>query len=152
SGLANRIRAARRVELFGTGPSSVCADILAMRLICLGFPAHCSGSATVSHALARGLGSLSLAIGISSRGHTVETKDFLAIARETGAYTIAITTRVDCPIARTADEVVLFTSAEAWPQAGSESPPRPIRAVPRLFPDPTSVFVARARVHEPLKR
>ncbi|RWJ59556.1 MAG: MurR/RpiR family transcriptional regulator [Mesorhizobium sp.] len=119
NGLANRIRAARRVELFGTGPSSVCADILAMRLICLGFPAHCSGSATVSHALARGLGSLSLAIGISSRGHTVETKDFLAIARETGAYTIAITTRVDCPIARTADEVVLFTSAEAWPQAGS---------------------------------
>ncbi|RWI72067.1 MAG: hypothetical protein E5V70_00325 [Mesorhizobium sp.] len=58
-------------------------------------------------------------MGISSRGHTVETKDFLAIARETGAYTIAITTRVDCPIARTADEVVLFTSAEAWPQAGS---------------------------------
>ncbi|MBA1142303.1 MurR/RpiR family transcriptional regulator [Mesorhizobium neociceri] len=116
---ANRIRAARRVELFGTGPSSVCADILAMQLIRLGIPAHCSGSATVSHALSRGLGSSSLAIGISLRGYTVETTDFLAVARESGAYTIAITTRVDCPIAQAADEVVLFTSAGAWPQAGS---------------------------------
>ncbi|WP_461513426.1 MurR/RpiR family transcriptional regulator [Rhizobium mongolense] len=36
--LANRVRAARRVEVFGTGPSSICADILAMRLIWLGLP------------------------------------------------------------------------------------------------------------------
>ncbi|MES0101415.1 MurR/RpiR family transcriptional regulator [Mesorhizobium sp. M0019] len=119
TGLANRVRAARRVEVFGAGPSSVCADILAMRLIWLGFPAHSSGSATMSHALARRLGSSGLALGVSSLGHTEETRAFLAIARKTGAYTIAITTRADCPIAQTADEAVLFTSAGAWPQSGS---------------------------------
>lgn len=119
SGLANRVRAARRVELFGIGPSSACADILAIRLIWLGFPVHSSGSASMSHSLARRLDPSSLAIGVSSSGHSEETQNFLAIARKSGAYTIAVTTRADCPVAQAADEVILFTSAEDWPDPAS---------------------------------
>ncbi|WP_107676178.1 MurR/RpiR family transcriptional regulator [Agrobacterium sp. LAD9] len=119
TGLAIRVRAARRIEVFGMGPSSVCADILAMRLIWLGFPVHSPSSASLSHGLARTLDNSSLAIGISSSGVTDETKDFLSIARKTGAHTMAITTRSDCPVAQNAEEVIVVTTAGAWPEAGS---------------------------------
>ncbi|MCA1493668.1 MurR/RpiR family transcriptional regulator [Ensifer sp. NBAIM29] len=119
SDVANRIRVARRVEVFGSGPSSVCADLLAMRLIGLGLPAHSSASASMSHSLAGALDRSSLAIGVSSSGHTEETKNFLGIARKSGAYAIAITTHADCPVARTADDAILFTSAYGWPAPGS---------------------------------
>ncbi|MEX2746110.1 MurR/RpiR family transcriptional regulator [Rhizobium mongolense] len=117
--LANRVRAARRVEVFGTGPSSICADILAMRLIWLGLPVHSSGSASMTHGLARALDPSSLAIGVSSSGHTAETKNFLDIARKAGAYTIAITTLASGAVADAADEVILFTPIGAWPVPGS---------------------------------
>jgi len=117
--LANRVRTAGRIGVFGIGPSSVCADILAMRLTWLGFPAHSFSSASMSHGLARTLNSSSLAIGISSSGATEETKEFLAAAHSSGAHTVAITTRADCPIAQYADEIILFTSAGAWREPGS---------------------------------
>ncbi|MEZ2127920.1 MULTISPECIES: MurR/RpiR family transcriptional regulator [unclassified Sinorhizobium] len=114
-----RLRIARRVEIFGMGASSVCADLLTIRLIWLGLPVHSPGSASMSHGLARTLDASSLAIGISNSGVTEETKDFLEIARNAGAQTLAITTRADCPIAQTADEVLLLSSTGSWPEAGS---------------------------------
>ncbi|WP_072597237.1 MurR/RpiR family transcriptional regulator [Sinorhizobium americanum] len=117
--LAKRVRTAQRIEVFGMGLSSACANILALRLIWLGFPVHSPSSAGISHGLARTLNSSSIAIGISSSGVTEETKEFLATARKTGAHTVAITTRVDCPVARHADELLQITSAGAWGAPGS---------------------------------
>nr|MCA0806060.1 SIS domain-containing protein [Rhizobium sp. T1473] len=113
------MRAARRVEVFGTGPSSICADILATRLIWLGLPVHSSGSASMAHGLARALDPSSVAIGISLLGHNEETKNFLNIARKTGAYTIAISSRASGEVAEAADEVILFSPVGAWRVPGS---------------------------------
>ncbi|MDX0017569.1 SIS domain-containing protein [Sinorhizobium meliloti] len=119
--LAMGIRSARRVDIFGMGPSSVCADIVAMRLLWQGFPVHSPSSASMSHSLARTLDPTSIAIGISSSGVTEETKEFLEIANKAGAQTVAITTRLDCPIAQIADQVILVSSPGSWPEPGSAS-------------------------------
>jgi DNA-binding MurR/RpiR family transcriptional regulator len=73
----------------------------------------------MSHSLARTLDPASIAIGISSSGVTEETKDFLEIANKAGAQTVAITTRINCPIAQIADHVILVSSPGSWPEPGS---------------------------------
>lgn len=117
--LSQRLRKAKRIEIYGMGNSSVCADIMTIRLIWFGLAVHSPSSVNMSHALARTLDESSIAIGISNSGVTEETRDFLELANHAGAHTLAITTRADCPIANTAKEVILFDSASTWPEPGT---------------------------------
>lgn len=117
--VADRLRSATRVEAFGMGVSGVCADLLMHRLIWLGIPVHSSGSVNIAHGLAHALGNSNLAIGISYEGISEETVAFLRTARDSGAYTLAVTTREKSPLAEVAHEVLLLSSAGPWPEAGS---------------------------------
>ncbi|AQZ60943.1 Sialic acid utilization regulator, RpiR family [[Actinomadura] parvosata subsp. kistnae] len=105
-----RLLAARRIDTFGVGASALVGLDLQQKLSRIGRTAinwHDSHSAWTSAAT---LGPGCVAVAVSHSGATVDTVEFLAIARKTGAGTVAITNFRDSPLARAAD-VTLTTAA-----------------------------------------
>ncbi|MEV4563202.1 MurR/RpiR family transcriptional regulator [Nonomuraea sp. NPDC049419] len=101
---------ARRIDTFGVGASALVGLDLQQKLSRIGRTAinwHDSHSAWTSAAT---LGPGCVAVAVSHTGATVDTVEFLAIARKPGAATIAITNFGDSPLARAAD-VTLTTAA-----------------------------------------
>ncbi|MGP4100908.1 MurR/RpiR family transcriptional regulator [Nonomuraea sp. KM90] len=102
--------AARRIDTFGVGASALVGLDLQQKLSRIGRTAinwHDSHSAWTSAAtLKYGC----VAVAVSHTGATVDTVEFLSIARKSGAATVAITNFSDSPLARTAD-VTLTTAA-----------------------------------------
>ena len=117
--IANRMRACRRIDVYGSGVSGICAEILTFRLLRLGLPAALSHSSGVAREVAGALGPHDVAIGISFSGVTEETLAFLKAGRTAGAHTIAVTTRENSKLARLADEAVMVSRAGPWPMEGS---------------------------------
>ncbi|HEX5856687.1 MAG TPA: MurR/RpiR family transcriptional regulator [Microbacterium sp.] len=103
------IRSARRIELYGAGASSLTAQDLFQKLSRIGKPAGASVDIHLALAQAALLDDASVAIGVSFRGETRETLDFLAVARRTGALTIGITNAAQSSLDDVCD-VVLRTS------------------------------------------
>ncbi|MEV4019876.1 MurR/RpiR family transcriptional regulator [Nonomuraea angiospora] len=102
--------AARRIDSFGVGASSLVGLDLQQKLSRIGRTAinwHDSHSAWTSAAT---LDSGCVAVAVSHTGATVDTVEFLSIARKSGASTVAITNFHDSPLARAAD-VTLTTAA-----------------------------------------
>ncbi|WP_043622186.1 MurR/RpiR family transcriptional regulator [Nonomuraea candida] len=102
--------AARRIDSFGVGASSLVGLDLQQKLARIGRTAlnwHDSHAAWTSAAT---LDSACVAVAVSHTGATVDTVEFLAIARRAGAATVAITNFRDSPLARAAD-VTLTTAA-----------------------------------------
>ncbi|GAA4962996.1 DNA-binding MurR/RpiR family transcriptional regulator [Nonomuraea thailandensis] len=105
-----RLLAARRIDTFGVGASALVGLDLQQKLSRIGRTAinwHDSHSAWTSAAT---LGPGCVAVAVSHSGATVDTVEFLAIARKTGAATVAITNFRESPLARAAD-VTLTTAA-----------------------------------------
>ena len=117
--IAERMLAARRVELYGVGVSMACADLLASRLLWLGIPIGTAKSDLIARGIAGTLGPESVAMGISYSGISAETVAFVETARDSGAYCIAVTTRTESTLARTAHDTLLLSQAGPWPEAGS---------------------------------
>ena len=103
------IRTARRIELYGAGASSLSAQDLFQKLSRIGKPAAASVDIHLALAQAALLDDVSVAIGVSFRGETRETLDFLTVARRTGALTIGITNAAQSSLDDVCD-VVLRTS------------------------------------------
>ena len=103
------IRSARRIELYGAGASSLTAQDLFQKLSRIGKPAGASVDIHLALAQAALLDDGSVAIGVSFRGETRETLDFLAVARRTGALTIGITNAAQSSLDDVCD-IVLRTS------------------------------------------
>ena len=103
------IRSARRIELYGAGASSLSAQDLFQKLGRIGKPAAVSVDIHLALAQAALLDDASVAIGVSFRGETRETLDFLTVARRTGALTIGITNAAESSLDDVCD-VVLRTS------------------------------------------
>ncbi|MFD1936892.1 MULTISPECIES: MurR/RpiR family transcriptional regulator [Nonomuraea] len=104
------VLAARRIDTFGVGASALVGLDLQQKLSRIGRTAinwHDSHSAWTSAAT---LNATCVAVAVSHTGATVDTVEFLAIARKSGAATIAITNFRDSPLAGTAD-VTLTTAA-----------------------------------------
>jgi DNA-binding MurR/RpiR family transcriptional regulator len=104
------IGAARRIDTFGVGASALVGLDLQQKLSRIGRTAinwHDSHSAWTSAAT---LDSGCVAVAVSHTGATVDTVEFLSIARKSGASTVAITNFRDSPLARAAD-VTLTTAA-----------------------------------------
>ncbi|MEU7895873.1 MurR/RpiR family transcriptional regulator [Nonomuraea sp. NPDC049152] len=104
------VLAARRIDTFGVGASALVGLDLQQKLSRIGRTAinwHDSHSAWTSAAT---LNATCVAVAVSHTGATVDTVEFLAIARKSGAATIAITNFRDSPLAATSD-VTLTTSA-----------------------------------------
>ncbi|GAA2211967.1 MurR/RpiR family transcriptional regulator [Nonomuraea monospora] len=105
-----RLLAARRIDTFGVGASALVGLDLQQKLSRIGRTAinwHDSHSAWTSAAT---LDAGCVAVAVSHSGATVDTVEFLAIARKTGAATVAITNFRESPLARAAD-VTLTTAA-----------------------------------------
>ncbi|MEV0388384.1 MurR/RpiR family transcriptional regulator [Nonomuraea sp. NPDC050643] len=102
--------AARRIDSFGVGASALVGLDLQQKLSRIGRTAlnwHDAHSAwTAAATLAPGC----VAVAVSHTGATVDTVEFLSIARRSGAATVAITNFLDSPLGRAAD-VTLTTAA-----------------------------------------
>ncbi|WP_109211051.1 MULTISPECIES: MurR/RpiR family transcriptional regulator [Microbacterium] len=103
------IRGARRIELYGAGASSLSAQDLFQKLSRIGKPAAVSVDIHLALVQAALLDDASVAIGVSFRGETRETLDFLTTARRTGALTIGITNAAQSSLDDVCD-IVLRTS------------------------------------------
>lgn len=101
---------ARRIDVFGVGASSFVGLDLQQKLSRIGRTALNWPDAHSAWTSAATLDSECTAIAVSHSGATVDTVEFLAIAKDAGARTVAITNYSDSPLARTAD-VVLTTAA-----------------------------------------
>lgn len=108
------IAAARRTDSFGLGASSQVGHDLQTKLTRIGRTAlnwsdeHSAWTAAIT------LDASCVALAVSHSGQTAATVDYLTIAREAGAATIAITNFATSPVAAAAD-VVLTTAARENP-------------------------------------
>lgn len=103
------LRSARRIELYGAGASSLSAQDLFQKLSRIGKPAAVSVDIHLALVQAALLDDASVAVGVSFRGETRETLDFLATARRAGALTIGITNAAESSLDDVCD-IVLHTS------------------------------------------
>jgi len=98
--LADRIKRARQVSVFGIGSSGSMAVAASHRLALLGVPcqAHTDPyEQTIAAALLTGE---DVAIGISHSGTSRITVDTMRLARKQGAFTVAITNHANSPLGR----------------------------------------------------
>ena len=101
---------AERIDIFGVGASAVVSIDLQRKLSRIGRTAITWPDAHTAWTAASILGPRSAAVAISHSGQTMDTVEFLRLARLAGSATIAITNVTDSPITREAD-VVLYTAA-----------------------------------------
>lgn len=104
------VAAARRVDIFGVGASSIVSIDLQRKLSRIGLTAiHWPDTHTAWTAAAI-LGEGNVALAISHSGRTKDTIEFLRLARAAGAATIAMTNVCASPLTEEAD-IVLYTAA-----------------------------------------
>jgi DNA-binding MurR/RpiR family transcriptional regulator len=110
---AHAIAAARHIDIYGVGYSSLTALDAKLKLRRLGLMADAHSDAHLQIMAASLLAAGDVAIGISHSGSTKDVVESLLQARRSGAATIAITNFSPSPIARAADVVLLTASAES---------------------------------------
>lgn len=104
------VGASARVDIFGVGASSFVGLDLQQKLTRIGRTALNWSDPHAAWTSAATLRPGTVAIAVSHSGGTVDTIEFLAIARASGATTIAITNHDHSPLAEHAD-IVLTTAA-----------------------------------------
>lgn len=107
---AEAVGAARRVDIFGVGASSFVGLDLQQKLTRIGRVALNWPDPHAAWTAAATLTPGAVAIAVSHSGDTVDTVDFLAIARDAGATTIAVTNHAGSRLAQPA-QIVLTTAA-----------------------------------------
>lgn len=111
---ADRIAAARRVEILGQGASSLTAMDLEQKLARIGVAATHHPDPHLALTVASLCTRDDVVVAFSHTGRTIETVRTLGIAREAGAFVIAVTDEGDSPLAATA-ELTLLTHASESP-------------------------------------
>jgi len=119
---AQYIVKARRIDIFGSGVSGIVAQLVAYRLMRLGLPAQAFQDPVLAHEVMTGVDKSCVALVISESGLTMETVEFLKIARSVNAKSIAVTGRVNSPVAKAADLVLLAVPVEPLTYGGDISP------------------------------
>jgi DNA-binding MurR/RpiR family transcriptional regulator len=104
------VSSARRVDIFGVGASSFVGLDLQQKLTRIGRVALNWPDTHAAWTSAATLDAGCVAIAVSHSGMTVDTIEFLAVARQGGATTIAITNHADAELADHSD-IVLTTAA-----------------------------------------
>jgi DNA-binding MurR/RpiR family transcriptional regulator len=149
--------AARRVDIYGVGASSLVASDLQHKLQRIGMVAFAWADTHLAITSAATLRPGDVAVGVSHTGTTDDTIDALAQARSRGARTIAVTNFANSPIAAVAD-ILLGTSAhETTFRAGAmASRIAALTVVDCLFVavaqrNHASALAALARTHDALR-
>jgi DNA-binding MurR/RpiR family transcriptional regulator len=108
---ADAILAARRVDIYGSGGGAIAALELQYKLMRVGVRAVPHTDAEMQIISATLLTPADLAVGISHSGRSQDVLHALAVAKEAGARTIAVTNHPSSPIAELA-EIHLHTAAQ----------------------------------------
>lgn len=120
--LAAAVRAvssARRVDVFGVGASAVVGLDLQQKLVRIGRTALEWSDSHAAWTSAATLDGECVAIAISHSGTTRDTVEFLAIARTSGATTVAITAHDTAALAEKADLVLTTAARETSFRSGA---------------------------------
>lgn len=106
--VAERLAAAERIDIFGMGVSGTVAELIAYRLLRLGYPIVTVRDPVAAREVAAGLGPRSAVIAVSQSGATLETLRFVTDGRQMGAFTLALTAYPRSAVAKAADTVILL--------------------------------------------
>lgn len=117
--VAQRLAGSDRIDVYGVGASGVVAQYFAYRLLRLGLTAQAHADVHLAAMSATNLRTGGVAIGISSSGSTLDTLRALTLAKEAGAFTVAVTNRLRSPLAKVADRS-LFASPPESPLTGGD--------------------------------
>ena len=111
--VATRLLAASRVDIYGVAASGIIAQYYAYKLMRVGITVQAFVDTHLATMSASNLKHVDVAIGVSSSGSTLDTLQALTVAREAGAYTVAITNRLRSPMSRIADQSLLASPPES---------------------------------------
>ena len=100
------LAAARRIDVYGIGASSLVAQDLVQKLLRIGLIAHAHADPHLAVTNAVQLRSGDVALAITHSGNTVDVIEPLRVAFDRGATTIAITGRPEATVAQYADHVL----------------------------------------------
>ncbi len=115
----NAVWHADKVHFYGVGTSGITALDAKSKFMRIGFPVDAIADSHFQSMAAATLSDKDVAIGITVSGSTKDTIDSLKMARENGAYTIALTHYARSPITKLADVVLLTSGKESPLQGGS---------------------------------
>lgn len=113
------ITGARRVDIYGVGASAIVAMDLQRKLSRIGRVALEWSEAHTAWTAAAVLDADAVAVAISHSGATTDTYEFLRLAKESGAATIAITNDENSPLAGLADTVLRTAARESPLRSGA---------------------------------
>lgn len=117
--VADALAAARRIDVYGVGASGFVAADFQQKLHRIGRTVFAwtdpHKALTSAALLERG----DVALGISHTGSTVETIDFLSVAREGGATTVALTNFPRSAITMLADHIITTAARETTFRSGA---------------------------------
>lgn len=114
--IAKAIRTCRHLDIYGIVGSAEMASELQGRLYRIGVNAHAWGEVHQGLASAAILPDESVAIGISNSGRTKETIEMLEQAKLSGAFTVAITSDRNAPLAQVADAYIVNATPKLYLQ------------------------------------
>lgn len=120
--VAQRLVAARHIDLFGAGVSSMVAQLFAYRFSRVGLVARAHRDAFVAEEVLGGLDDTSVYMTISETGLTTLTEHMLLAAGERGAYRIAISGRRIADLSRLCEKVLIATPLSPLPERGEIAP------------------------------
>ncbi|MFJ5213570.1 MurR/RpiR family transcriptional regulator [Streptomyces sp. NPDC088354] len=104
------LAAARRIDVYGIGASSLVAQDLVQKLLRIGLIAHALSDPHLAVTNAVQLRQGDVAVAVTHSGHTHDVVEPLRAAFDRGATTIAITGRADGTASQYADHVLLTSS------------------------------------------
>ena len=110
---------AQRILLFGVGASQFVAQDLHHKLFRIGRNAFLMNDAHEAWSAALLSPKGTVAIGFSHSGGTADTVQFLDLARQNGALTIAVTSAEESPLGRAAQERLITHARESALRAGA---------------------------------
>ncbi len=106
------LRKASRIYFFGFGASAVVAGDAELKFNRINYNTRALVESHSQHTTAAVLGPEDLVVALSHSGRTTDLISSLEIVRENGVPVIAITSNLNSPVAKNADEVILFASRE----------------------------------------
>lgn len=104
--IVERILAASTIDLVGLGGSAHAAAYANYRFISLGLRARWYADSHMAFMSAAGLDASCVFLGFSEGGETNETIAAMLVAKDSGAYTVALTCQLRSPLARAANAIL----------------------------------------------
>ncbi len=120
--VAERLVAARHIDIFGAGVTGSVAQLYAYRFSRLGLVARGLQDPVVAEEITGALDRRSVYVTISETGLTAQTERLLTAAAERGAYRVAVSGRRIADLDRLCDKLLITTPLSPLPERGELGP------------------------------